>query len=49
MHGYAITARIHQVSEELLRVRRGRSTAALHRMEQEGWIQAEWGQDREKS
>jgi PadR family transcriptional regulator, regulatory protein PadR len=43
MHGYAITARIHLVSEELLRVEEGSLYPALHRMEQEGWIKADWG------
>jgi PadR family transcriptional regulator, regulatory protein PadR len=43
IHGYAITARIHLVSEELLRVEEGSLYPALHRMEQEGWITAEWG------
>jgi PadR family transcriptional regulator PadR len=32
LHGYAITARIHQVSEELLRVEEGSLYPALHRM-----------------
>jgi transcriptional regulator len=43
MHGYAITARIQLVSKELLRVEEGSLYPALHRMEQEGWIRAEWG------
>jgi transcriptional regulator len=43
MHGYAITAHIHRVSDELLRVEEGSLYPALHRMEQEGWIRAEWG------
>ena len=43
LHGYAITARIQQVSNELLRVEEGSLYPALHRMEQEGWIKAEWG------
>ena len=43
LHGYAITAHIHSVSEELLRVEEGSLYPALHRMEQEGWIRAEWG------
>lgn len=43
MHGYAITARIHLISEDLLRVEEGSLYPALHRMEQEGWIEAEWG------
>jgi transcriptional regulator len=43
MHGYAITAHIQRVSEDLLRVEEGSLYPALHRMEQEGWIRAEWG------
>jgi PadR family transcriptional regulator PadR len=43
MHGYAITAHIHEVSDQLLRVEEGSLYPALHRMEQMGWIQAEWG------
>lgn len=43
MHGYAITAHIQTVSEQLLRVEEGSLYPALHRMEQQGWIRAEWG------
>lgn len=43
MHGYAITAHIQRVSDDLLRVEEGSLYPALHRMEQEGWIRAEWG------
>src|SRR5690349_21826227 len=43
MHGYAITAHIHHVSDQLLRVEEGSLYPALHRMEQAGWIRAEWG------
>lgn len=43
MHGYAITAHIQHISGELLRVEEGSLYPALHRMEQEGWIRAEWG------
>ena len=43
MHGYAITTRIQQVSAQLLRVEEGSMYPALHRMEQEGWVRAEWG------
>ena len=43
MHGYAITAHIHTVSDQLLRVEEGSLYPALHRMEQAGWIRAEWG------
>ena len=42
LHGYAITQHIRNVSDELLRVEEGSLYPALHRMEQEGWIQAEW-------
>jgi transcriptional regulator len=43
LHGYAITAHIQRVSGDLLRVEEGSLYPALHRMEQEGWIRAEWG------
>jgi PadR family transcriptional regulator PadR len=43
LHGYAITAHIQLVSERLLRVEEGSLYPALHRMEQEGWVRAEWG------
>jgi PadR family transcriptional regulator PadR len=43
LHGYAITSHIQQVSAEMLRVEEGSLYPALHRMEQEGWIRAEWG------
>lgn len=43
MHGYAITSHIQQISEQLLRVEEGSLYPALHRMEQDGWLRAEWG------
>ena len=43
MHGYAITAHIHRISDQLLRVEEGSLYPALHRMEQDGWVRAEWG------
>ena len=43
LHGYAITAHIHMASGDLLRVEEGSLYPALHRMEQEGWVRAEWG------
>lgn len=43
MHGYGITLHIQGVSREVLRVEEGSLYPALHRMEQEGWIRAEWG------
>src|SRR5437764_12189752 len=44
MHGYAITAHIQRVAEDLLRVEEGSLYPALHRMEEAGWVRAEWGQ-----
>ena len=43
MHGYGITLHIQRVSNEVPRVEEGSLYPALHRMEQEGWIQADWG------
>src|SRR5258708_32151368 len=43
MHGYAITDHIQQISSDLLRVEEGSLYPALHRMEQDGWVRAEWG------
>src|SRR5882672_727200 len=43
MHGYAITAHIQNVSDQALRVEEGSLYPALHRMEQEGWVRAQWG------
>lgn len=42
MHGYGITLHIQRVSQEILRVEEGSLYPALHRMEQDGWIKAEW-------
>jgi PadR family transcriptional regulator, regulatory protein PadR len=42
LHGYAIMAAIQGMSEEVLRVEEGSLYPALHRMEEAGWIQAEW-------
>jgi transcriptional regulator len=43
MHGYGITLHIQRVSNEVLRVQEGSLYPALHRMEQDGWIRAQWG------
>ncbi|MGH7653392.1 MAG: PadR family transcriptional regulator [Gemmatimonadaceae bacterium] len=43
LHGYAITSHIQQVSAENLRVEEGSLYPALHRLEQEGLLKAEWG------
>ena len=41
-HGWAIARRIQQVSREALLVQQGSLYPALHRLEQQGWIKAEW-------
>ena len=41
-HGFAIARRIQQISKEVLKVEEGSLYPALHRMELEGWIEAEW-------
>lgn len=43
MHGFGITVHIQRVSNDALRVEEGSLYPALHRMEEEGWIAAEWG------
>src|SRR6476660_3682055 len=43
LHGWAISERIQQVSQDVLRVNQGSLYPALHRLEEEGWIAAEWG------
>jgi PadR family transcriptional regulator PadR len=43
MHGYAITNHIQRVSNDLLRVEEGSLYPALHRMDEDGWVRAEWG------
>jgi transcriptional regulator len=42
-HGWAISERIQQVSKEVLQVNQGSLYPALHRLEHQGWIKAEWG------
>ena len=44
MHGWAISQRIHQISNEVLQVQQGSLYPALHRLEQQAWIRAEWGE-----
>jgi PadR family transcriptional regulator PadR len=44
MHGWAIGQRIRQVSKDVLQVNQGALYPALHRLEQQGWISAEWGE-----
>lgn len=42
LHGWAISQRLRQVSGDVLQVSDGSLYPALHKMEQEGWITAEW-------
>ena len=42
LHGWAIADRIQQVSEDVLQVNQGSLYPALHRLEHQGWIEAEW-------
>jgi PadR family transcriptional regulator PadR len=42
LHGYAIMSAIRDMSREVLRAEEGSLYPALHRMEEAGWIQAEW-------
>ena len=42
MHGWAIAQRIQQISDDLLRVQQGSLYPALHRLEHQGWLEAEW-------
>jgi len=41
-HGWAIAKRIQQVSRETLQIQQGSLYPALHRLEQQGWIESEW-------
>jgi PadR family transcriptional regulator, regulatory protein PadR len=42
LHGYAIMSAIRDTSAEVLKVEEGSLYPALHRMEESGWIRAEW-------
>lgn len=42
LHGFAISVRLRQVSGDVLQVSDGSLYPALHKLEQEGWIRAEW-------
>jgi len=43
MHGWAISERIQQVSRATLQIPQGSLYPALHRLERQGWIDAQWG------
>src|SRR5579863_2633041 len=42
IHGYAISQRIQQISKDFFQVHQGSLYPALHRLEDRGWLQAEW-------
>ncbi|MBV9155951.1 MAG: PadR family transcriptional regulator [Acidobacteriaceae bacterium] len=42
-HGWSISERIQQISKDVLQVNQGSLYPALHRLEHQGWIEAEWG------
>jgi len=42
-HGWDISQRIQQISQDALRVNQGSLYPALHRLERQGWITSEWG------
>ena len=43
MHGFGISVRIRQMSRDVLQIEQGSLYPALYRLEQRGWIAAEWG------
>jgi PadR family transcriptional regulator PadR len=43
LHGWAISERIQLVSQDVLQVNQGSLYPALHRLEHQGWIKADWG------
>ncbi|MDZ4799679.1 MAG: PadR family transcriptional regulator [Bryobacteraceae bacterium] len=43
MHGYGVSVRLQQLSANSLQVQQGSLYPALHRLEQQAWIQSEWG------
>jgi len=42
-HGWGISQRIRQMSTDVLQVNQGSLYPALHRLEEQGWVAAEWG------
>ena len=42
-HGWAISERVQQVSNDTLRIQQGSLYPALHRLERRGWVKAKWG------
>ena len=42
LHGWAISERVQQISQDVLQINQGSLYPALHRLEHQGWIEAEW-------
>jgi PadR family transcriptional regulator, regulatory protein PadR len=42
-HGWGVAQRIQQTSRDLLQINQGSLYPALHRLEEQGWIESEWG------
>jgi PadR family transcriptional regulator PadR len=42
-HGWAISERVQQISQDVLRIQQGSLYPALHRLERRGWVKAKWG------
>jgi PadR family transcriptional regulator, regulatory protein PadR len=42
IHGYAIAQRIRQISKEFFQLQQGSLYPALHRLEERGWLKADW-------
>ncbi|HYL64671.1 MAG TPA: PadR family transcriptional regulator [Candidatus Methylomirabilis sp.] len=42
IHGYAISQRIQQISKDFFQVQQGSLYPALHRLEDRGWLRADW-------
>jgi PadR family transcriptional regulator len=43
MHGYAVSRFIRETTDDVLQIEEGALYPALHRLERNGWIEAEWG------
>jgi transcriptional regulator len=43
MHGYAVARWLQRVTDDVLRVEEGTLYPALHRLEEQGWVESEWG------
>ncbi len=42
LHGWAISDRVQKISEDVLQINQGSLYPALHRLEHQGWLEAEW-------